>query len=75
MQMEERRLGYVLLKMTREQRQVLEEQRTKNMQLSKLMRPQQIEKMAQSRQTLQKVQANQIIHLSLAPTLKAREIN
>lgn len=64
LQMEERRLGYAILKLTREQRQVVEEMRAKSMQLAKITRPQHVEKMAQSRFTLKKVQANQIIHLS-----------
>jgi hypothetical protein len=74
--MEERRLGYAILKLTREQRQVIEEKRDKNMQLAKITRPQHVERMAQSRFTLKKVQANQIIHLSGAQTSpSAREIN
>ncbi len=64
LQMEERRLGYAILKLTREQRQSVEEKRAKTMQLAKITRPQHVEKMAQSKFTLKKVQANQIIHLS-----------
>lgn len=76
LQMEERRLGYAILKLTREQRQIVEEKRAKSMQLAKITRPQHVEKMAQSRFTLKKVQANQIIHLSGAQmTPAAREIN
>ena len=75
LQMEERRLGYVILKMTREQRQVLEEKREKTMLLAKVTRPQQVEKMAQSKLTLKKIQASQIIHLSGAQISQAREIN
>lgn len=63
LQMEERRLGYELLKLTRDHKIVLEETRVREMQLAKLMRPQQLEKAA-SRMTLRKVQASQIIHLS-----------
>jgi cell division protein FtsL len=62
-QMEERRMGYELLKLTREQKRLVEERRMKEMQLAKLTRLQQVEKIA-SRLPLRKVQANQIIHLS-----------
>ena len=75
MQMEERRLGYAILKLTREQRQVIEEKREKTMNLAKVTRPQHVEKMAQSKFTLKKVQANQIIHLSGATVAAARELN
>jgi hypothetical protein len=79
LQMEERRLGYAILKSTREQRQILEEKRERSMQLAKITRPQHVEQLAQSRFTLKKVQANQIIHLTgaqLAPvTTAARELN
>ncbi len=64
LQMEERRRGYAILKLTREQRQVIEEKRIKSMQLAKLTRPQHVERIAQSQFTLKKVQANQIIHMT-----------
>lgn len=64
LQMEERRLGYALLKLTREHRDVLEEKRTREIQLAKITRPQLLEHMAQKKFTLKKVTANQIIHLS-----------
>lgn len=75
LQMEERRLGYLILKMTREQRQVVDEKREKNMLLAKVTRPQQVEKMAQSKLTLKKIQASQIIHLSGAQISPMRDIN
>lgn len=75
LQMEERRLGYGLLKLTREQRQIVEEKRAKNMQLAKVTRPQHVERMAQRKFTLQKVQASQIIHLSGAQMSVPRELN
>ena len=62
--MEERRLGYSLLKLTREQRLITEERRQKTVQLAKMTRPQQVEKWAQKQATLKKVQTNQIIHLT-----------
>lgn len=64
LQMEERRLGYALLKLTREHRDVLEEKRNREIQLAKITRPQLLEHVAQKRFTLKKVSANQIIHLS-----------
>lgn len=64
LQMEERRRGYAILKLTREQRQVIEEKREKSMQLAKLTRPEHVEKVAQSQFTLKKVQSNQIIHMT-----------
>jgi hypothetical protein len=76
LQMEERRLGYVILKSTREQRQVIEEKRERTMQLAKITRPQNVERLAQSRFTLKKIQANQIIHLTGSSTVSAsRELN
>ena len=75
LQMEERRLGYAILKLTREQRQTVEEKRAKTMQLAKITRPQLVEKMAQSRLTLKKIQANQIIHISGAQLASVRELN
>lgn len=64
LQMEERRRGYAILKMTREQRTVIEEKREKSMMLAKLTRPEHVERVAQSQFTLQKVQAKQIIHMT-----------
>lgn len=64
LQTEERRMGYELLKLSRLQREVIEERRMKSMQLAKMTRPQNIERVAQSRITLKKIQANQIIHMT-----------
>jgi hypothetical protein len=75
MQMEERRLGYVILKLTHAQRQVVEEKRVKTMEFARLTRPQHVEKMAQSKFTLKKVQSSQIIHLTGAENLVAKDIN
>ncbi|MEZ0392859.1 MAG: histidine kinase [Pseudobdellovibrionaceae bacterium] len=78
LQMEERRLGYGILKLTREQRQIVDEKRDKVMQLAKVTRPQHVENMAQRRFTLKKVQASQIIHLSGAQQMtssRSRELN
>ena len=64
LQMEERRLGYSLLKLRREHKAVLDEKRSQEIQLAKITRPQLLESLAQSRFTLKKISANQIIHLS-----------
>lgn len=63
LQMEERRQGYSLLKLTRHYRQVLENKKNKEILLAKATRPQLVEKMASSRFTLKKAEANQIILL------------
>lgn len=73
LQMEERRMGYELLKLNREQKKWVEERRLKEMQLAKLTRPQQVERMAASKLTLRKVQASQIIHLSGSQTISSAE--
>lgn len=78
LQMEERRLGYSVLKLSREHKKILEEKHVREIQLVKITRPQLVEHMAQSRFTLKKIQADQIIHLSdsnarfveLMPSLK-----
>jgi hypothetical protein len=64
LQMEERRMGYMILRLTREQRTVMDEKREKAMLLAKVTRPQHVEKMAHNRLSLQKIQAGQIIHLT-----------
>ncbi len=63
-QMEERRLGYNLLKLNREHRSALEEKRDNEIKLAKITKPQLLDQVAQSRLTLKKLQSNQIIHLS-----------
>ncbi|GIL16751.1 MAG: hypothetical protein BroJett040_05020 [Oligoflexia bacterium] len=63
-QMEERRMGYAILKYSRDQRLAVEEKRMKELQLAKITRPQHVEKLAQDRFTLKKVQAKQIIQLT-----------
>jgi cell division protein FtsL len=62
--MEERRIGYSILKLTKEQRQVVDEKRNFDLKLAKLTRPEHVERVAKNRFTLKKVQDNQIIHLS-----------
>ncbi len=64
LQMEERRLGYSLLKITRNYRQIIEQKKNKEILLAKATRPQWVEKVAASRFTLKKAEASQIILLS-----------
>ncbi len=64
LQMEERRLGYTVLKLNRERKILVEQKRNREIALAKITRPQLLESMAHSKFTLQKVQADQIIHLS-----------
>jgi len=77
LQMEERRMGYVVLKLTREHKKVLEEKRTREISLAKITRPQLLDHVAQQKFTLKKVQANQIIHLTgdvaAAPVVKGAD--
>ncbi|MGE0632853.1 MAG: histidine kinase [Pseudobdellovibrionaceae bacterium] len=63
-QMEERRVGYSLLKLNHESKKTIEEKRTKAIQLAKVTRPQFVERVAQSKFELQKMNAGQIIHLT-----------
>lgn len=67
LQMEERRLGYIILKMTHDQRELVELKRNKEMMLAKMTRPQHVEAMAQKKFTLKKVTNSQLIQLTGAP--------
>lgn len=71
LQMEERRLGYSVLKLSREYKKTLEEKNVREIQLVKVTRPQLLEHVAQSKFTLKKVQADQIIHLGSWPMTQA----
>lgn len=74
LQMEERRMGYEILKLSREQKASSEILRSKNVSLAKLTRPQQVEKIAQTKMSLRKIQASQVIHLT-GPFPIARGVN
>lgn len=63
LQMEERRMGYNVLKLTREHKQVWEQKRVKEIALAKVTRPQLLDSVAQEKFTLKKIKSNQIIHL------------
>lgn len=73
LQMEERRMGYELLKLNRDQRAIIEERRQKSVMLARISRPQNVERVAQSRMALKKLQAHQIIHLT--GSVKSRSVN
>ena len=63
LQMEERRLGYSILKINREYRKISEIKKQREIQLAKVTRPQWVEKMAYSRFTLKRAESHQIILL------------
>lgn len=70
--MEERRLSYVVLKLTHEHKKTIEIQKEKEISLAKLTRPQLLENVATQKLTLKRVTASQIIHLtSTEPVAKA----
>jgi hypothetical protein len=64
LQMEERRMGYAILKLTRDQKELMELKRGKEMNLAQLTRPQHVESLAQKKFTLKKISDKQIIHLT-----------
>ena len=72
--MEERRLSYVVLKMTQEHKKVIEIQKQNEISLAKLTRPQLMENLATKRLTLKRVTASQIIHLTSTESI-ARTAN
>lgn len=61
--MEERRLSYIVLKLTKEHKRVNEIQKHKEIILARLTRPQLLENMAIKKLTLKRVTQAQIIHL------------
>jgi hypothetical protein len=64
LQMEERRIGYEVLRLANHQRQAIELHRLKKIELAKMNRPQNIERLALAKLSLKRVHPNQIIHLS-----------
>ena len=66
LQMEERRMGYSILKLRRENKELQGEKRVDEIQLAKLSRPQHLENVAQNKFTLKRVQPRQVIHLPVA---------
>jgi|GEM_PF-584675 len=66
LQMEERRLGYVLLKINRESKKLQQEKRQKEIALTRVTRPQLVESLAHQKLTLKRIQPKQIVHLTSA---------
>lgn len=64
LQMEERRVGYGVLKLTREYKKASEDRRSKEIQLAKVTRPQLLDQIAKNKLTLKKIESKQIVHLS-----------
>lgn len=62
--MELRRVGYSVLKLTREERSLRDEQREQMIQLARMTRPERLQAVAQSRLTLKKAEAGQIIQMT-----------
>ena len=62
--MEERRLSYAVLKLTREFKKTNEMTRQKEISLAKLSRPQLVENVATQKLTLRKIKPAQIINLA-----------
>lgn len=75
-QMEERRLGYSLLKLSREHRHITDQKRQLEIQLAKITQPKMVNEVAHRRGDLKKLQDHQIIHLSgsLDIDLKSKDL-
>lgn len=69
LKMEERRISYAVLKLTREFKKVSEIKKQKEIQLAKLSRPQFVENMAKGKLTLKRATDKQIIHLTPVVTV------
>lgn len=63
-QMEVRREGYELLKLTRVYKSMQDENRLKVMRFAKVMRPERLRDLAVTRLTLNEAKSGQIIHMS-----------
>ena len=68
--MEERRISYVVLKLTKEHRKAIEIQKQKEILLAKLTRPQLLENVATQKLTLKRATASQIIQLGSVEVAK-----
>jgi hypothetical protein len=63
-QMEVRRVGYSVLKQTREYKSLQDEHRLKVMRYAKITRPERLRDLAVSKLTLTEAKSSQIIHMS-----------
>ena len=61
---QERKLGYEVVELKKNHRDLLEERRRKTIQIAKLSRPQYIEAAINNKSLLRKVQQDQVIHLN-----------
>ena len=64
LQMEVRRIGYTVLKQTREYKSLQDQHRLKVMRLARITNPERLRAMAVSRLTLSEARTGQIIHMS-----------
>jgi len=62
--MEVRRMGYSVLKLSREERQMRDQERLQLLQLAKITRPERLQEVAQHRLTLKKPGSGQIIQMT-----------
>lgn len=62
--MEVRRLGYSVLKLSREERQMRDKERVQVIQLAKMTRPERLQSVAQNRLTFKKPESGQIIQMT-----------
>src|SRR3989344_79716 len=73
--MEERRLSYVVLKLTREFKRSNEISRQKEISLAKLTRPQLVANVATQKLTLRKIKPGQIINLTTMPIVAENNLS
>lgn len=71
LKMEERRMSYDILRLSRDYKKNIEIKKQKEITLAKLSRPQFVETVAKSKLTLKKAQENQIIHMTTKLQLSA----
>ena len=62
--MEVRRMGYSVLKLSREERQMKDLERQQMIQFAKITRPERLQQVAQARLTLKKAEVGQIIQMT-----------
>lgn len=63
-QMEVRRMGYVVLKQSREYKTMVDQNRLRSMEYAKVMRPERLREVALTTMTLSEARSGQIIHMS-----------
>lgn len=64
LQMEVRRMGYVVLKQSREYKMLLDKTRMQTMEYAKMTRPERVRDVAVNRLTLNEAKQGQIIHMA-----------